>query len=394
MSRYSYSKISTFQTCPLQYKFKYIDRIKVDVGPTIEAFMGSRVHEALEWLYDRVRNARVPTVDEVLAFYAERWDAEWSNDVRVIKEGFTSADYQLVGQKCLQMYCARHQPYDEGVILGLEEPFLVSLSESVTLTGFIDRLMKTGDGVYEVHDYKTSQRLPSLEQAQADEQGSWYALAVRVRFPHASEVRLVWHYLRHDEQLVTTRAAEQLSELRRDIAREIDVIESTTVFSPAESPLCSWCDYFQICPAKVHQLAVSELTKNEYMDEPGVVLVNRLAELKADLKEASAEIEKVEEALLHYAQENGYSVVVGDEMEAVIDIREAITLPTKSMPERESLDETVRQIGLWDEFSDLSTNRLSKALHEGTLPDEKRAKLEHFAKREKRRSIRLRRRSA
>jgi len=140
------------------------------------------------------------------------------------------------------------------------------------------------------------------------------------------------------------------------------------------------------------------LPENEYTNEPGVVLVNRLAELKTKLKEAQdetgAEIEQVEEALLHYAQEHGYTVVVGDKKEAVIDIKEVLSLPVKSDPDRAELDDTARQLGLWDEFSDLSISQLSKALHEHALTEEQREQLEPFAASEKRWTIRLRNRSS
>ena len=79
-------------------------------------------------------------------------------------------------------------------------------------------------------------------------------------------------------------------------------------------------------------------------------------------------------------------------MEAVIDAKEAVSLPTKSMPEREALDESVRQFGLWDDFSDLSTSRLSKALREGALQADQTEVLESYVHREKKQSIRLRRR--
>jgi len=397
MTRYSYSRLGTFRTCPLQYKFKYVDRIRVDVGPSIEAFMGSRVHDALEWLYDQVRNARIPPLEQVLSVYEANWEDEWSDDVRIVKRDFTSEDYRSVGRQCLEMYCARHHPYDDGLVLGLEEGFTIPLSGSAVLNGFIDRLMKMPGNVYEVHDYKTSQKLPTPEKAQADEQGGWYALAVKDRFPSASEVRLVWHYLRHDERLETTRTDCELNKLRADIERRIALIEAEVVFPPQESALCNWCDYLTMCPAKGHRLAVESMPENGYMEEPGVVLVNRLAELKADLKQAIDEIEseiaRVEEALLHYSETSGYSVVVGDEMEAVIDTKEALSLPTKSMPEREALDNAVRQMGLWDEYSDLSTSRLGKALREGAISSDQANALERFSEAKQRKNIRLRKRS-
>lgn len=225
--------------------------------------MGSRVHDALEWLYDQVRNSRKPSVEEVISAYDRLWEKEWSDDVRVVKKEFKAEDYRAVGEKCLRTFCTRHEPYEEGVVLGLEEGFRIPLDDSAVLNGFIDRLMKVDGDIYEVHDYKTSQRLPTPAQAQADEQGGWYAIAVWERFPHASEVRLVWHYLRHDEQLVTTRSNQELEQLKENIAGRIAVIEAETVFPAQESGLCNWCDYYSICPAKGHQLAAEALPENE-----------------------------------------------------------------------------------------------------------------------------------
>ena len=46
---YSHSRLSCYENCPFQYKLKYVGRIKATLGTTIEAFVGSMVHDALEW---------------------------------------------------------------------------------------------------------------------------------------------------------------------------------------------------------------------------------------------------------------------------------------------------------------------------------------------------------
>jgi len=46
---YSNSQLGKFESCPLQYRLIYVDRIKrPEEG--IEAFLGQRFHEAMEWL--------------------------------------------------------------------------------------------------------------------------------------------------------------------------------------------------------------------------------------------------------------------------------------------------------------------------------------------------------
>ena len=51
MSLYSHSRLSTFQNCPRQYWFQYIEKPDIEKVDGIEAFMGFRAHDALESLY-------------------------------------------------------------------------------------------------------------------------------------------------------------------------------------------------------------------------------------------------------------------------------------------------------------------------------------------------------
>lgn len=394
MARYSYSKLNAYRTCPLQYRFRYIDKIPIAVPPSIEAFMGSRVHDALEWLYKQAASGRAPTLDDVLAVYTARWDAERRGGLRIVDGNLGEAAYRDAGRRCLELYVHRYAPFDDGIVLGLEEGFQLRLGGELVLNGFIDRLMKRADGIYEVHDYKTSRRLPTPEEARVDEQGGWYALAVRRRFPSAHEVRLVWHFLRHDEELVSMRTAAEAAALEEDIIRRVHAIEKSTDFPAQESKLCAWCDYLEVCPAKGHHRAVNALPPNEYRNEPGVVLVNRLAELRMSLKaatvEAEAEVAQVEEALLGYAREHDYTVVVGDEHEAVISESAAVSFPRKGDPEREPLEGLVHELGLWSDVSDLDLAKLGRKME--SLPPEARARLAPFAAAKQHVAIRLRKR--
>jgi hypothetical protein len=60
MPVYSHSRLGTFETCPRQYWFAYIEKPEIERPDTAEAFLGNRVHEALEHLYFRLLNGRHP----------------------------------------------------------------------------------------------------------------------------------------------------------------------------------------------------------------------------------------------------------------------------------------------------------------------------------------------
>lgn len=70
---YSISRVATFDDCRLRYKYQYVDRLKAD-KETIEAYMGSRVHEALQELYGSVRNGVVKPREWLLDAYESLWD--------------------------------------------------------------------------------------------------------------------------------------------------------------------------------------------------------------------------------------------------------------------------------------------------------------------------------
>ncbi len=47
---YSHSRLSTFEDCPKRFEYRYVLKIPTETEG-IEAFVGKRVHEILERLY-------------------------------------------------------------------------------------------------------------------------------------------------------------------------------------------------------------------------------------------------------------------------------------------------------------------------------------------------------
>ena len=64
MEYFSYSSLESFNKCPSQFSFRYIDKIKSN-DESIEAFMGKRVHEALEYLYNEVLQNHFLFIDSI-----------------------------------------------------------------------------------------------------------------------------------------------------------------------------------------------------------------------------------------------------------------------------------------------------------------------------------------
>jgi len=129
--------------------------------------------------------------------------------------------------------------------------FTLDEGEDVQIRGYLDRLAQPEPGVYEIHDYKTSRRLPSQADVDQDRQLGLYQLAIQTRHPDAREVRLVWHFVAHNRKFVSHRNSGALERLKREtlavVARIANATEAND-FPAKRSRLCDWCDYRAVCP--------------------------------------------------------------------------------------------------------------------------------------------------
>jgi len=83
MPLYSHSRLATYETCPLQYKYAYVEKIELEPEvETIEIFMGHRVHEAVEKLYRDLKLSKVNVLEDLIAYYDENWGKNWRSGDR------------------------------------------------------------------------------------------------------------------------------------------------------------------------------------------------------------------------------------------------------------------------------------------------------------------------
>lgn len=247
---YSHSKLSTFEQCPLKYKLRYIDKIKPEIEMTIESYLGSAIHDTLEWIYNSVKAdpENIPTLDDVINHYIRAWQKDLTEDVLIVKKQFTYKDYLNKGIQFLADYFQKYYPFRDGTI-ECEKEIIIKLDENTHIRGFIDRLVYDIEkGHYEIHDYKTASTLPSQEKMDEDRQLALYSIAIKEMYGKDKEVVLVWHYLAYNHKIVSRRTEEQLEKLKEETKKLIEEIEQTKEFISNKSMLCEWCEYKSLCP--------------------------------------------------------------------------------------------------------------------------------------------------
>ena len=392
MPTYSHSQLSTYETCPHQYKLSYIDKIKVETEG-IEAFMGSRVHDALEKLYRDLKVTKLNSLEEIIDYYHQSWEKDWNEMVQIIRKGYSAEDYRRLGEKCITDYYKRYYPFDQGKTLGLEENIYFPLDQEkgYSIRGFIDRLALLDHSILEIHDYKTSGRLPTQENVNSDRQLAFYQMGVVGKWKDIQEIRLIWHYLAFDTEIRSSRTPEKLHRLRRETLELIQKIETDRQFLPKEGPLCNWCNYQGFCPKRKHLIIVESIPLNEYLNEEGVTLVNKYVELKEKKRlldeEVDFELAKIEEALYVYAQREELEAIFGSDHVAKIKIETKEKYPLKGDPSRKVLDEMIKKAGKWMEVSDLNPWMLARVIGRGGWDPSLVKKVKGFSAVEENRSL-------
>jgi putative RecB family exonuclease len=251
MATYSHSKVSCFENCPYQYKLKYVDKIEVDIPNTIEAFMGGIVHKVLEKIYVDKRVGVDVKKEDLLKFYKQEWDKEYSDKILIVKPEMKAMDYKRMGWSFILEYFNTYAPFEQMEILGLETEEKMKLPDGSEWHIRIDKLGKDKDGNYFVCDYKTSSRMKEQHYADTDRQLAMYSIWVRDKFKDAKSVKLVWHMLAFNQEVVSERNPEQERQLQEEVLIKIAQIEAAEKqgnFPTNITKLCDYCLYKSLCP--------------------------------------------------------------------------------------------------------------------------------------------------
>jgi len=247
---YSHSRLSTFENCRKKFYYRYVLKLPDD-SEGVEAFVGKRVHEILERLYQFIDRGHLPRFEQVIERYKANFEEQYDpSRIRIVKKGLDKAHYRELGVRCLTHFYRRHYPFDADETLGIEQhvSFPLDSAGDYRMQGVIDRIVRTRDGVIEIQDYKTGNYVPSQSQLDQDRQLALYQIGVAEQLGHRGPFRLVWHYLAKDRTCTSTRSPEKLDQLKQQVMALIDEIQATEDFPAQKNNLCNWCEYKSACP--------------------------------------------------------------------------------------------------------------------------------------------------
>lgn len=255
--RLSFSRVDTYETCPLKYRFGYVDKLPSQPSPALS--WGSSIHAALERFWDQKLPA-CPPVEELLQALYDSWDD--SGFAGMPRE--EKVRWYRHAQDVLRRHHARHAASYLPAV-ACEEWFALDIGDGIEVVGSIDHVARAASGGIGIVDWKTNRKARPRRHVAASLQLAIYTLAAVELWGQEPE----WVAL--DYVVPGVRVTVEREEIDVDAAlatiRNVAARIRSELFPPKPGALCGWCDYRGECPAfegegpDVPGLAVVELKR-------------------------------------------------------------------------------------------------------------------------------------
>ncbi|MFC1898976.1 RecB family exonuclease [Chloroflexota bacterium] len=338
----SYTQISMYQTCPLQYKLQYIDHLR----PKEKWYFsfGSTLHLCAQRFF-KVEVPPPPSLEELLQFYEDKW----------ISAGYQSSEdeerYKKYGRDILTDFWKIHSAGFE-LPVAIEKSFYVDIN-GIKVRGFIDRVDKLESGGLSIVDYKSNQGLFTRENLEDNLQLTLYQMAAEQTW-HLPVEKLTLYHLRSNTPCGCDARDKKVIDDARCLVLEVAESIMKGEFPATEHQYCP-CDFASHCPYYQQQLEPAK-----ELNIPQKITVNeaveRYASLQEQIKELEAQLGKMKQLIIDFCQEEGLNRVYGD--------RHALTY--KLMDRTGFNEDEVRTLlepeGLWQKVLSLDQSRLKQLI--------------------------------
>ena len=175
----SASSVNDYIDCGLLYKFSRLDKIRPEFKPDALEF-GSAIHLTLAEFYkERMIGNKLLLKDLHEAFEGFWRELAEDNPNIQYSEGKDFETHLREGKELLTAWYTK-LPENEFKVLGIEEPFILTLPDlHIPVIGYIDLLEEDESGTIIVTDFKTSGRSYSNDETDKNLQLTIYQLAVK-----------------------------------------------------------------------------------------------------------------------------------------------------------------------------------------------------------------------
>jgi len=225
---YSFSKLTIYDTCPQRYKFKYIDKVKIETPKQMK--QGLSFHKFAESFYKDLNKVEYPIeyCDKVLQLPDELLDKTKKNFVR-------NEAARLV---------------DENVTDRFIEQRLVGEIENYEIIGYADLIEVRDNNSYTVIDFK--KKKPSKITTLRRQLYIYQTLFEQSEYCLTDEVCTGAYFYATGDYWFEKLGNRSIGATKRWIKKNIEAIESDEEFKyKASAYTCKWCEFNSVCKNRI-----------------------------------------------------------------------------------------------------------------------------------------------
>tara|TARA_B100000575_G_scaffold9915_1_gene7287 strand:+ start:34 stop:1005 length:972 start_codon:yes stop_codon:yes gene_type:complete len=240
------SRASQFKTCPQQFKYANVDKLK---EPTNEVqAKGTTVHQALEDLFDLPQDQR--SIEKLHNLFRDAWTKVRGTDEHhnLFSSVEEERDWGIDGLKLLNNYMTIEDPTTFNPLE--RERWVRGSIEDLNLRGILDRMDRNRNGELIIVDYKSGKAPMAKYKEPRFFALKLYALLIKEELGEMpAELKLI--YLKNSTIHTLKINEEDLNTARREILEiwtNIKKAYKENKFPAVKNNLCDWCYYKPICP--------------------------------------------------------------------------------------------------------------------------------------------------
>lgn len=249
---WSYSAISQYLRCPLQFYFQRVLGLPVK-SVSSGLILGGAIHEALAEYHRSLQRQELTLPKPITETFQAAWGNREAKEEIIYRDGDNREECIDKGIHLLEIYL--QEPPPQGII-GVEEKFLVPLYNShgeyleKPLLAVTDLITQSEKLVLTVREFKTSGRAFSESEVQTSLQPTCYVHAVHERYRQESRVEYVVLVKTKTPKVQRISTARYSSDFGRlgDMVQTVERAVDLGVFYPVETPMnCSTCAFREHC---------------------------------------------------------------------------------------------------------------------------------------------------
>lgn len=230
---YSISKLGTYTQCPLKFKFKYIDKIRVPFTMNVALYKGSYIHKIIEEDFNYDTEFKTTSV----------FTPEEKAKAEAIVRNFEASELGQFYKGIVANPNIPHQHEGKFAIKIVDSKLVLCGygDKDAWIRGALDLEYEEPKTVYNV-DWKSGKN-KSQDKEFGIDQSMAYSIYLMLKYPHIDTFVSKFVFVEHNDEKEIIYYRSKLNEYIKHFYDQTKKVETDNHYDAEVTALCGWCDF-------------------------------------------------------------------------------------------------------------------------------------------------------